>query len=138
MGAFSTLLERIKNIKKLEILTHNLGHIWRSPRLLINILMVSFLFQVLAIVAIGVLFDALGSNADYSKYALMAAVVGLASVLSISINGIGVIEGAFVFSATQLGIGYNEAIIATFMLRILVLPLSLICGFVYLWDTRHK
>jgi len=138
MGAFSTILERIKNIKKLEILTHNLGHIWRSPALLINISMASLLFQVLAIIAIGVLFDALGSDGSYAIYAVMAAIVGLASVLPISINGIGVIEGAFVFSATQLGIGYNEAIIAAFMLRILVVPLSLICGLVYLLDTQRK
>jgi len=138
MGVFSTLLERIKNIKKLEILTHNLGHIWRSPALLINISMASLLFQVLAIVAISVLFDALGSDGGYARYAVMAAIVGLASVLPISINGIGVIEGAFVFSATQLGIGYNEAIIAAFMLRILVMPLSLICGLVYLLDAHRK
>jgi uncharacterized membrane protein YbhN (UPF0104 family) len=138
LGVFSTLLKRIKNIKKLEILTHNLGHIWRNPGLLINVSMTSLLFQVLAVIAISVLFDALGGEAGYAKYALMAAVVGLASVLPISINGIGVVEGAFVFSATQLGIGYNEAIIAAFMLRILVIPLSLICGFVYLWEMRRK
>lgn len=138
LGAFSTLLERIRSIKKLEILKHNLGHIWRSPGLLINILIVSLLFQVLAIIAISVLFDALGSDAGYAKYALMAAVVGLASILPISINGIGVVEGAFVFSATQLGIDYNEALIAAFMMRILVIPLSLTCGLVYLWDMRRN
>lgn len=136
-GALAGLVERIKNIKKLEILTHNLGHISKSPGKLFNVVMVSIVFQVLAIIAIGVLFDALGSGADYAKYALMAAVVGLAGILPISINGIGVIEGAFVFSATQLGIGYNEAIISAFMLRILVLPLSMICGFIYLWETRR-
>ena len=94
------------------------------------------MFQVLAIIAISALFDALGGDAGYAKYAFMAAVVGLVGVLPISINGIGVIEGAFVFSATQLGIGYNEAIISAFMLRFLVIPFSLICGFVYLWDTH--
>ena len=138
LGAFSSLLERVRNIKKLEVLTHNLGHIWRTPDLLINIIFTSLLFQILAIIAISVMFDALGGDGGYAKYALMAAVVGVASVLPISINGIGVIEGAFVFSATQLGIGYNEAIIAAFVLRILAIPLSLICGFVYLWDTRQK
>ena len=138
LGVFSTLLERIRNIKQLEMLTHNLGHIWKSPGLLFNIFMISLLFQALAIIAISVLFDDLGSDAGYAKYALMAAIVGFIGVLPISINGIGVIEGAFVFSATQLGIGYNEAIIAAFMLRILVIPFSLICGFVYLWDTHRK
>jgi uncharacterized protein (TIRG00374 family) len=138
LGVFARLLERIKNIKKLEILTHNLGHIWNNPGLLINISMASLLFQVLAVIAISVLFDSLGSDVGYPKYAVMAAIVGLASILPISINGIGVIEGAFVLSATQLGIGYNEAIIAAFMLRILMLPLSMICGFVYLWDTQRN
>ncbi len=138
LGVFSRLLKRVKNIKKLEVLTHNLGHIWRTPGLLINIILASLLFQVLAIIAISVMFDALGSDGGYAKYALMAAVVGLASVLPISINGIGVIEGAFVFSATQLGMGYNEALIAAFMLRIIVVPLSLICGFVYFWDSHQN
>lgn len=138
LGAFSALLERIKNIKKLEVLTHNLGHIWRTPGLLIKIIFASLFFQVLAIVAISVMFDALGSDGGYAKYALMAAVVGVASVLPISINGIGVIEGAFVFSATQLGIGYNEALIAAFMLRIMVVPLSLICGLIYFWDSHQN
>lgn len=138
LGAFSRLFARIKNIKKLEILTHNLEHIWKAPSLLFNILMVSLLFQVLAIVAISTLFDALGSDAGYARYALIAAIVGLASVLPISINGIGVIEGAFVFSATQLGIGYNEALITAFMLRIMVVPLSLTCGLIYLWDARQN
>jgi uncharacterized protein (TIRG00374 family) len=138
MGFFTSLLERANKIKKLEVLTHNLGHIWRNPGLVINISFVSLIFQVLAVVAISVLFDALGADGTYAKYALMAAVVGLAGVLPISINGIGVIEGAFVVSATQLGIGYNEAIIVAFMLRILVLPLSLICGLVYMLDTQNK
>jgi uncharacterized membrane protein YbhN (UPF0104 family) len=138
LGVFSSLLERIKNIKKLEVLTHNLQHIWRTPGLLINIILASLLFQTLASIAISVMIDALGSDGGYAKYALMAAVVGLASVLPISINGIGVIEGAFVFSATQLGIGYNEALIAALMLRIIVVPLSLLCGLIYFWDSHQK
>lgn len=138
LGAFASLLERIKNIKKLEVLTHNLGHIWRTPGLVVNIIFSSFLFQILAVIAISVMFDALGSDGGYAKYALMAAVVGVASVLPISINGIGVIEGAFVFSATQLGVGYNEALIAAFMLRIMVVPLSLVCGMIYFWDSRQN
>ena len=137
IGFFSALLERINNIEKLEVLTHNLRHIWRNPGMIINLAFVSLLFQVLAVIAISVLFDGLGADGAYAKYALMAAIVGLAGILPISINGIGVIEGVFVVSAIQLGIGYNEAIIVAFMLRILVLPLSLICGLVYLLDSRR-
>jgi len=137
MGAFSGLFERLKHVKKLDILRHNLGHIRRNPGLLLNIFAVSLFFQVLAVVAIAVLFEALGAEASYAKYALIAAIVGLAAIIPVSINGIGVIEGAFAVSAIQLGMDYNQAVIVGFMLRILVVPLSLICGLIYLVDGRR-
>lgn len=138
LGFFGLILERLRNIKKLDFILHNMGHIWRNPVLVSKVIMISIFFQLLAILAIGLLFDALSVNAGYEKYALIAATVGLASILPLSINGIGVIEGAFAISAVQLGIGYNEAIIVAFVLRILVLPLSLICGLIYLFDSKQE
>ena len=136
LGYLAGFLARLKRIKKLEILTHNLGLIYRNPKGLANIFTISLFFQLLAIVAIGVLFDALGSEGDYARYAIIAAIVGLAGLLPISINGIGVTEGAFAVAAIQLGMDYNQAVIVAFMLRILVVPLSLVCGMVYLVDSR--
>lgn len=136
LGLFSGLLARLERIEKLKILTHNLGLIYRNPGALVNIFIISLLFQALAIVAISVLFDALGSDGGYAKYAIIAAIVGLAGMLPISINGIGVTEGAFAVTATQLGMDFSQAVIVAFMLRILVFPLSLGCGLVYLADSR--
>ena len=133
---FSGLLNRINRIKKLELLTHNIKLVRRSPRTLVDIFMVSLLFQSLAIIAIGVLFNTLGSDGDYAKYALIGAVVGLAGIIPISINGLGIVEGSFAVAAAQLGMDFNQALIVAFMLRILVLPLSLICGLVYLVDSH--
>ena len=137
LGLFSGLLVRLKRIEKLEMLTHNLGLIYRNPGALVNIFIISLLFQALAIVAISVLFEALGSDGGYAKYAIIAAIVGLAGMLPISINGIGVTEGAFAVTATQLGMDFDQAVIVAFMLRILVVPLSLGCGLVYLVDGRR-
>ena len=134
LGFLKGYIQKLKNVKKLDILVHNLAHIWRNPGLIIRIIGVSIFFQMLSIFAIGLLFNSMGSGGSYEQYAVIAAVVGLASVIPLSINGIGIIEGAFAVSAVQLGLGYNEAIIVAFMLRILVLPLSLICGLVYLLD----
>lgn len=136
LGFLAGFLVRLKKIRKLEILTHNLGLIYRNPRGLANIFIISLLFQFLAIVAISVLFEALGAEGDYARYAIIAAIVGLAGMLPISINGIGVTEGAFAVAAIQLGMDYNQAVIVAFMLRVLVVPLSLACGMVYLVDSR--
>jgi hypothetical protein len=59
-------------------------------------------------------------------------------VLPISINGIGVVEGSLVFSAAQVGIVYDQAIIVALILRILTIPLTLICGFIYLYDAARS
>lgn len=134
LGFLSGFLGRLKKFDKLNIFTHNLGLIYRNPKALLNIFIISLIFQLLAIVAIAALFDALGSDAGYAKYAIIGAIVGLAGLLPISINGIGVTEGAFAVTATQLGIDFNQAVIVAFMLRILVVPLSLGCGVVYLID----
>ncbi len=135
---FSGLLDRINRIEKLEILTHNFNLVRSSPRTLVKIFVVSLIFQLLAIAAIGVLFNALGADGDYARYALIGAVVGLAGIIPISINGIGVVEGAFVVVAAQLGMDFNQSVIVAFMLRILVFPLSLICGLVYLVDSHRS
>lgn len=137
MSFLSRFLERLKRIEKLEILTHNLSLIFRDPMALVNIFVVSLIFQFLAIVAIAALFDALGSDGGYAKYAIIATIVALSSMIPISINGIGVTESAFAVTATQLGMDFNHAVIVAFMLRILILPLSLICGLVYLADSRR-
>jgi len=138
LGIFSGLLKRINRIKKLEILTHNIKLIRRSPRTLVGIFIISLLFQLLAIAAIGVLFNALGSDGDYARYALLGAVIGLAAIIPISINGIGVVEGSFAVAAVQLGMNFNHAVIVAFIMRILVLALSLICGLVYLVDSHSR
>jgi len=126
MGFLSRFLVRLKQIKKLEVLTHNLRLIYRDPRALVNIFVISLIFQTLSIVAIAAFFDALGSDGDYAKYAIIGAIVGLVSMIPISINGIGVTEGAFAVTAAQLGIDFNQAVIVSFMMRILVVPLSLV------------
>lgn len=137
-GIFSGLFNRINKIKKLEALSHNFNLVRSRPGALGSILVVSLVFQSLAIAAIGVLFDEFGVDGDYAKYAFIAAVVGLAGILPISINGLGVTEGAFAVTATQLGMDFSQAVIVAFMLRILVLPLSLICGIVYLVDSNNS
>jgi len=135
-GMFSGLKARIRRIEKLEMLRHNVRLIRQNPAALVNIFTISLLFQALAVVAIGVLFEAMGADAGYAKYALIAAIVGLAAIIPLSINGIGVVEGAFAVSAIQLGMDYNQAVIVGFLLRILVVPLSLICGLIYILEDR--
>jgi len=137
-GMLQGFQRRLEKIKKLEVVFHNLRHIKRGGKNLLDVVLISVGFQLMAIVIIYVLFSSVGADVGYAKCALLGAIVGIVAVLPISINGIGVVEGSFAVAAVQLGIDLNQAVIVAFLLRILVVPISLVCGLVYLWDARSS
>lgn len=134
---FARIINKIKKIKKLDIVIHNLGHIRRNTAKLKLLVFQSLIFQLMAVAVIYILFYSLGIEAGWSKYAFIAAMVGVASVIPLSINGIGIVEGAFVVTAVQLGIDYNQAVIVAVTMRLFVIPLSVVCGLIYLLDARN-
>ena len=111
------------------------GLIKNSSNIIIKMLMVSIVFQLIAILAVSVLFNKDITIELYAQCALLASVVGIAGLLPISINGIGVIEGAFAMAAVQLGMDFDQAIVIAFVQRVLVIPISLMCGVVYMLNT---
>jgi uncharacterized membrane protein YbhN (UPF0104 family) len=97
----------------------------------------SIVFQMLVVTSIYLLFIVVGVKTGIADCAFIAAFAGIAAVLPISINGIGVVEGSLVFSAAQVGILYDQAILVALISRILTIPLTLICGFIYLYDAAR-
>jgi len=138
LALFNHYYAKLKAIKKLDMLFHNIDLVISSPKLLVKIALLSVMFQVIAVFAIVVLFNTSFSFDLFAKCALLAAAVGLAGLLPISINGIGVMEGAFAMTAVQLGMDFDQAIVIAFIQRALVIPLSLICGVIYALDSDKK
>jgi uncharacterized membrane protein YbhN (UPF0104 family) len=97
----------------------------------IPLVAISVLFQAVALLYIYALFQSLGSPVPLAACALIAAVSGLASILPISINGIGVVEGSFAGAAVALGADYEVALLVAVLIRLIVLPISLIFGAIY-------
>jgi hypothetical protein len=62
------------------------------------------------------------------------AAAGVATILPISINGLGVVEGAFVGSALALGVPYEPALIVAILLRVLLLPYAAVFGLIYAFE----
>jgi len=135
-GLLHSLQERLGRIEKLKAFAQNFSYIKRGYRELLDIALVSLIFQVQAVLTIYLLFSAAGISIGMSECALIAAISALVGILPISINGIGVLEGSFVFVASELGVAFDQALLVAFLLRILVLPLSLICGVVYIIEPR--
>jgi uncharacterized membrane protein YbhN (UPF0104 family) len=59
------------------------------------------------------------------------ALTGFVSLIPISLNGIGLMEGSFVFLCAQIGLPVQESAIAIFIYRIMTLLYSAACGLIY-------
>jgi uncharacterized protein (TIRG00374 family) len=88
----------------------------------------SFAFQSLAACVVYLCFAAVGSSIDAPTALLVTAAAGLASVLPISISGLGVVEGSIAGTAVALGGNLEAAVLAALLLRFLALAVSGLCG----------
>lgn len=106
----------------------------RSKSLLI--IMISFGFHFFTLCWMTVLCYAAGYFASFPKLALGTAVSNLAAMLPVSINGIGLYDGSFIFVMGDLGMPYDSALVTMLTIRAFLIPLSLIGGWFYLGDKR--
>ena len=135
---FGRFLNGTRWMNIIDVIQCNLQYIKNDRRKLLQVVGYSIAFQLLAITAIHLLFMVVGVETGFADCAFIAAFAGIATVLPISINGIGVVEGSLVFSALQVGIVYDQAVIVALMFRILTVPLTLTCGLIYLYEVARS
>lgn len=131
LGAFGWFAARVRSSSVLQTVSHNLDLLRKAGVRWLPLIAISILFQAIAIAIIYLLFRSLGAAVDPASCALIAAVSGLASILPISINGLGVVEGSFAGTAVALGIDYELALMVAVLIRLMVLPVSLVFGALY-------
>ena len=134
---FGRFLSGTRWMNIIDVIQCNLQYIKNDRRNLLQVVGYSIAFQFLAITAIHLLFMVVGVETGIADCAFIAAFAGIATLLPISINGIGVVEGSLVFSALQVGIVYDQAVIVALMFRILTVPLTLTCGLIYLYEVAR-
>lgn len=128
------LRSRLERVRKLEPLMHNARLILRQQSSLARLAGVSLLFQMFAILAIVLLFAGLETTGIVAESAVIGAMYALASLVPISINGIGVMEGSFAVTAQSLGIDFSSAVIVTLIMRVTTIALSLVGALVFMQD----
>ena len=74
-----------------------LPRVWRDRRLLGRVLALSLAFQIAGLLSVYVVGLAVGAQSRFVDYLLFVPLVWLGTTLPVSINGLGVREGAFVF-----------------------------------------
>lgn len=98
---------------------------WEEPRRLALALLLSFIFQAINITTVALLGKALNINLSYFAYFFIVPVVDLISALPISLSGLGIREGSYVFMFRLFGIEAFKG----FACGLLVLGVVLLSGF---------
>ena len=128
------LRKRLANNPKLHNLVMNMQTLARHPRELGLTVALSFAFQFLAVATIGFLFMALHVSASFIESGFVALASGVAGVLPLSINGIGIMEGSFAVAALEARLPYEQSVFVALFLRFFMLVSSIACGLLYFLD----
>jgi uncharacterized protein (TIRG00374 family) len=137
-GALDEVKRRLMRIRFLEPVWENLRRIGRPRAEWLPLIAASFLFQLLAAACLYLSFAGTGATISVPAALLITAAAGIASVLPISISGIGVVEGSIAGTAVALGVDYDAAVLAAIIVRLVTLPVSAACGLLYLTETDNR
>jgi uncharacterized membrane protein YbhN (UPF0104 family) len=133
-GLFRGLQRRLESVAFLAPVWANARRIGRLRFEWLLLLAASFVFQFMAAAVVYLAFRGIGESVPVSAALLITAAAGIASVLPISISGIGVVEGSIAGTAVALGVSYEGGVLAAIIVRLVVLPVSAACGLLYLTE----
>jgi uncharacterized membrane protein YbhN (UPF0104 family) len=118
--------------RMVRIVVDRVMHLRRDPNAWLMLAALSFAFQTISISVIYLLFQDVAAPVSWLQCALITAIVGVAALLPISLNGLGLAEGALVGAALSLGLNYDQALVVAIVRRVLAMCLSVLCGIFYL------
>jgi uncharacterized protein (TIRG00374 family) len=136
LGWFGLIRKKLQHLKMVAAIQGDLIQLLRAGWRWVPLLLMAFVFQLIAVGIVYLLFLGAGSEIGFAEVCLIAAITGVAGILPLAINGIGVTEGTITLAGVALGADYEDAAVAAILLRVVVLPLSCACGVLY-WRESH-
>ena len=136
LGWFGVVRRKLQHLKMVAAIQGDLMQLLRAGWRWLPLLLMALVFQLTAVGIVYLLFLGAGSDIGFAEVALIAAITGVAGILPLAINGIGVTEGTITLAGVALGADYEDAAVAAILLRVVVLPLSCACGLLY-WRESH-
>ncbi|RLB06701.1 MAG: hypothetical protein DRG50_04945 [Deltaproteobacteria bacterium] len=104
---------------------------WSYPRRMSLVLAISFIFQVLNVLVFASIGTSLDLGVPLGYYFVIVPIVDLISILPISINGMGVREGSYVYFLHLMGVETSRGLAFGLLGLLVVVASSLLGGMVY-------
>jgi uncharacterized protein (TIRG00374 family) len=108
----------------------------RRPRELTRVGIISFVFHVNKMCVLWLLLFSVGEVSNVFEVAVAVTIVEVAGLLPVSLAGLGVIEGSFMFVMGHFGTTHETALAAMLLSRVLLIPMSLIGAYLYFVGER--
>ncbi len=106
---------------------------WSHPKKMFMVIFLSFVFQVINILVFALIGIALGLGVDLGYYFVIVPLVDLVSILPISISGIGVREGSYVYLLYVVGVKTSQGLAFGLLGFLVVMAASLLGGIIYIF-----
>ena len=122
--------------QKVTAVIANLQEYYDNPSKTMIVLLLSLFFQSILIWNRLLLLVAVGESMSIFQLAIAVAGSTVIAMVPISLNGIGLLDGSFIYLLVHFGIGYEHALLVMVLIRALNVPLSLFGGIFYFLDKR--
>jgi glycosyltransferase 2 family protein len=116
-----------------------MARIWAgSARLVASVLLLGFAYQALVVTVLVLVAKTVGVDLSFALAAVSASVLLVATLIPVSVGGLGIREGGFVLLLGQAGIDAAEATLVSLLSASAVLLSSAaVAGATYLFDLRR-
>jgi len=104
----------------------------RNSEKTVQVIVISFIFQIYALLWMLLLARAVGADISIFELAVAMMISNLAAMLPISLNGIGIMDGSFIYVAGLMGMEYEHGVMIMLIMRVFLVFLSLVGSYFYL------
>ena len=122
--------------KSFENLTDHMEDYKRNKSKTLEVSIISLFYHLLAIIRYFVLILAVGGRCPFWAVAIVASLSVLVSLIPISLNGIGLLDGSFVYLIGFYGVDREESISVMLLNRVLLIIVSVVGGMLYIMENR--
>jgi uncharacterized membrane protein YbhN (UPF0104 family) len=123
--------------KLLDVASH-IHDYTRQPSMSVLLLAVSVAFHVISIGWMVLLCRAIGANLGFVEMTIIAALLSVVSILPLSINGIGLLDGSFIVLAGLFGLSNSHGLTFMLIMRAVLILISVFGAGLYILDRRQR
>ena len=121
----------------LTTLYERAGDFRRHPRENGLVALISFAFHLNKLLGVWLILYALGATTNFLELTVAMVTVEVIGRLPITLGGLGLVEGSFIYVMGRFGLGGETGLAAMLLMRVLLIPLSLVGAAFYFIGDRE-